>query len=190
MGNTAGRIIGNIAIIGAKFAYTLVSIAGAVASGGVTAPFAVLSYLSTAASVYDFIKDPSGNVNRSIINTFEWVAKTIGPANGDQVISAINHAEALTNPFGSVMSNLNVDTIINHPRLIETASSIAESHITALNRATGNNTASAASISSIISPGVRSLNMAQGNRMDRLRSRTFKVSANAGSISSRVTSGV
>lgn len=173
-----GKVLGNLAILVGKTIATVVSVAGAIASEGLTAPIAALSYASTASSWYDFIKSPTGNVNRSIVNTAEWIGKTFGAGTGEQVITAINTASKL-DPFTSTASSLGFDTITTAPRFAGNVISLVKNRITAINRTTGANTADAASITRIVSPAMRIVNMAQGNRVDRVRAAAMNIYANA-----------
>ncbi len=182
-----GNIIKNVGILALKTAGTIVSVAGAIASDGLTAPIAAISYLSTASSWYDFIKNPTGNVNRSIVNAAEWVAKSIGlPGSGGRILGLVNTVTTL-DPFTKMSAAVGLPafSVNTNPREVGNLVSAANSAYTAHTRAMGITTASPASITRLVSTGVRSMNMAQGNIVDRTRNSVSHAMTNVSSLTSR-----
>ena len=186
-----GSVLGNLAILAVKTAGTVVSVAGAIASEGVTAPLAAISFASTASSWFDFIKNPTGNVNRSIMNGAKWVADTIGAGSADRVIGGIN-AVANLDPFTSTASSIGLPTVnvTTAPNLAQHAAREAKRVVTGMTRGMGIDTADASSIVRIVSPAMRNMEMAQGNRVDRTRSDVLRQTANLHSLPEvRITRG-
>jgi hypothetical protein len=182
-----GNVAKNIGILALKTIGTIVSVAGAIASEGLTAPIATVSFLSTASSWFDFIKNPTGNVNRTIINSAEWVAKTIGHAgSGDRVLSLVSSATVL-DPFTQMSSSVGLPafSVNTNPGQVRNLISHANNAYVANARAMGRDTASHETITRLVSHGVRSMAMARGNVVDRTRYASANAMTNVMGLTSR-----
>lgn len=168
-----GSVMKNIGILALKTVSSIVSTAGAIASGGLTAPIAALSFASAASSWFDFIKSPTGNVNRSIINTADWVAKTIGfGGHGRTVLAGVNAITTL-DPFTSAASSVGLPAFSSGGELKNLASA-ARNITVSFARSSGLTTATPDSIARLISPPIRDYGMATGNVFDRMRLRVAR----------------
>lgn len=110
---SALNIISNIGMIGAKLIQSFLSFAGAIVTGGLTAPLAAVSIASTASSIYDFVQNPSGDINQSIKGAVQWVGESIGHPNATaHIFNKANQLGAGVDPLGiSPIPNVSIDTL-------------------------------------------------------------------------------
>lgn len=174
MGQNASKIAENVAFIGFRLVQTLVSVAGAVVTGGVTAPLAALSLVSTTSSIRDFINNPSGDPNRTIKEAIDTIGNAIGfPTATHHVVSIINKAGSENfagAPLGDIVPSGN----------LKNEQKVAQNTITQVGRATGaNQTVAPSSIIALTNPYIRALRSSNNNSHTNLMLNTINTGINA-----------
>lgn len=156
------NIFTNILQVGARIVGSFVSLAGAIATGGATAPFAALSLISTTSAIRDFINDPSGDVNRTLESALSagWIEDTIKIPNARQHIIRLTNSS--TDPVQGMISPLGIRE--------------ARTQLTHDERQRGVRGVRESSLAAMSDPAIRLMRTQRGNVHSRMRNNLVNLS--------------
>lgn len=167
MGNV--QVWENVGELALQLTQSFFSFAGMIASGGITAPFALTSLFSTALSMTALIEDPTGDIHKYQKDALNWLSDTIKMPNaGTHIVNLVNQAGA----------SVGADPIVGFTNASKMASDTDNQH-KALARATGLDAmASPSSIMAINDPATKFARMSTGNAHDNAKYNVIRLSQN------------